>query len=54
MNHLIFLVKTVHIFKLLLKYQMTQPKEPAIGSKSDQNIIFLSEKIIYFRPTCAG
>ena len=27
---------------------MTQPKEPANGSKSDQNIIFLFETIVYF------
>ena len=52
-NHFNFLVKTTY-FQLLLKYQMTQPKEPANRSKSDQNIIFLFEKIIYFRPTCAG
>ena len=31
----------VHILKLLLKYQMTQPKEPAKRSKLDQSIIFL-------------
>ena len=33
---------------------MRQPKEPANRSKSDQNILFLSEMIVYFRPTCAG
>jgi hypothetical protein len=33
---------------------MTKPKEPTNGSKSDQNILFLSEMIVYFRPTCAG
>ena len=33
---------------------MTQPKEPANGSKSDQNKIFLSEMTVYFRPTCAS
>ena len=51
---LFFLVKTEHIFKFLLKYQMTQPKVHANGSKSNQNIIFLSEMIVYFRPTCTG
>ena len=51
---LLFLVKTEHIFKVLLKYQMTQPKESANRSKSDQNILFLSEITVNFRPTCAG
>ena len=51
---LFFLVETEHILKLLSKYQMTQPKEPANRSKSDQSIIFLSEMIVYFRPICAG
>ena len=51
---LFFLVKTEHIFELLLKCEMTQPKEHANGSKSDQSIIFLSEMIVYFHPICAG
>ena len=33
---------------------MTHPNEPENGSRSDQNSIFLSEMIVYFRPTCAG
>ena len=31
-----------------------EPKEPENWSKTDQNIIFLSEMILHFRPICAG
>ena len=37
-----------------LKYQMLYPQEAASGSKLDQKSIFISEMIVYFRPTCAG
>ena len=38
----------------LLKYQMLHPKEAANGARSDKNITFLSEIIVYFCPTWAG
>ena len=34
----------------LLKYQIPHPQEAASGSRSDQNSIFPSEMIVYFRP----
>ena len=43
-----------HTLPCPLKYQMTHQKEPENGSRSNQNTIFLSEMIVYFRPTCAG
>ena len=38
----------------LLKYQVLHPKDAANGARFDKNITFLSEMIVYFRPTCAG